>query len=95
MVVGDNPGSKYDKAMQLKVPVLDEDGFAVLLEQGPDAAAEAAACQRARGGRRARADVRRPCNGHPFGAYQMVTGGRVAFGQDGERCPSTPSAAYC
>ncbi|WEH36038.1 NAD-dependent DNA ligase LigA [Streptomyces sp. AM 4-1-1] len=42
VVVGDNPGSKYDKAMQLKVPVLDEDGFAVLLEQGSDAAREAA-----------------------------------------------------
>ena len=42
VVVGDNPGSKYDKAMQLKVPVLDEDGFVVLLEQGPDAAREAA-----------------------------------------------------
>lgn len=42
VVVGDNPGSKYDKAMQLKVPVLGEEGFAVLLEQGPDAAAEVA-----------------------------------------------------
>ena len=42
VVVGDSPGSKYDKAMQLKVPVLDEDGFAVLLEQGPEAAAEVA-----------------------------------------------------
>ncbi|WP_030421653.1 NAD-dependent DNA ligase LigA [Streptomyces sp. SCSIO 75703] len=42
VVVGDNPGSKYDKAMQLKVPVLDEDGFTVLLEQGPEAAADAA-----------------------------------------------------
>ncbi|MFG2967777.1 NAD-dependent DNA ligase LigA [Streptomyces sp. NPDC048288] len=42
VVVGDNPGSKYDKAMQLKVPVLNEDGFVVLLEQGPDAAAEVA-----------------------------------------------------
>ncbi|KOG34699.1 NAD-dependent DNA ligase LigA [Streptomyces resistomycificus] len=40
VVVGDNPGSKYDKAMQLKVPVLNEDGFTVLLEQGPEAAAE-------------------------------------------------------
>ncbi|KAF0650151.1 MULTISPECIES: NAD-dependent DNA ligase LigA [Streptomyces] len=38
VVVGENPGSKYDKAMQLKVPVLDEAGFAVLLEQGPEAA---------------------------------------------------------
>ncbi|MFF6978887.1 NAD-dependent DNA ligase LigA [Streptomyces sp. NPDC008343] len=42
VVVGDNPGSKYDKAMQLKVPVLNEEGFNVLLEQGPDAAAEVA-----------------------------------------------------
>ncbi|MEV2252703.1 NAD-dependent DNA ligase LigA [Streptomyces sp. NPDC050147] len=42
VVVGDNPGSKHDKAMQLKVPVLNEEGFAVLLEQGPDAAAEVA-----------------------------------------------------
>lgn len=42
VVVGDNPGSKYDKAMQLKVPVLNEEGFAVLLEQGPDAAVEVA-----------------------------------------------------
>lgn len=42
VVVGDNPGSKYDKAMQLKVPVLNEEGFGVLLEQGPDAATEVA-----------------------------------------------------
>ncbi|WP_327679924.1 NAD-dependent DNA ligase LigA [Streptomyces sp. NBC_00467] len=42
VVVGDNPGSKYDKAMQLKVPVLDEQGLVILLEQGPDAAREAA-----------------------------------------------------
>ncbi|GGW46531.1 NAD-dependent DNA ligase LigA [Streptomyces xantholiticus] len=47
VVVGDNPGSKYDKAVQLKVPVLDETGFAVLLEQGPDAAREAAVAQEA------------------------------------------------
>ncbi len=42
VVVGDNPGSKYDKAVQLKVPILDEAGFAVLLEQGADAAREMA-----------------------------------------------------
>ncbi|SDJ73234.1 NAD-dependent DNA ligase LigA [Streptomyces indicus] len=42
VVVGDNPGSKYDKAMQLKVPVLNEEGFAVLLEQGPEAAQDVA-----------------------------------------------------
>ena len=38
VVVGDNPGSKYDKALSLKVPVLDEPGFAVLLADGPEAA---------------------------------------------------------
>ncbi|MEO6880606.1 MAG: BRCT domain-containing protein, partial [Mycobacteriaceae bacterium] len=38
VVVGEAPGSKYDKAIELKVPVLDADGFTVLLEQGPDAA---------------------------------------------------------
>ncbi|MDP9396636.1 MAG: NAD-dependent DNA ligase LigA [Actinomycetota bacterium] len=38
VVVGDNPGSKYDKAVQLGVPVLDEAGFTVLLEEGPEAA---------------------------------------------------------
>ncbi|MGC1210543.1 MAG: NAD-dependent DNA ligase LigA [Micromonospora sp.] len=42
VVVGDNPGSKADKAAGLKVPVLDEDGFRVLLESGPDAAREVA-----------------------------------------------------
>ncbi|MEV6653247.1 NAD-dependent DNA ligase LigA [Streptomyces sp. NPDC051219] len=42
VVVGDSPGSKHDKAVQLKVPILDEEGFAVLLAQGPDAAREAA-----------------------------------------------------
>ncbi|GHF12765.1 DNA ligase 1 [Streptomyces morookaense] len=47
VVVGDNPGSKYDKAMQLKVPVLEEDGFAVLLEEGPEAARAAAVPQEA------------------------------------------------
>ncbi|MYS19803.1 NAD-dependent DNA ligase LigA [Streptomyces sp. SID4948] len=42
VVVGDNPGSKFDKAVQLKVPVLDEEGFAVLLEEGADAARQRA-----------------------------------------------------
>ena len=42
MVAGESPGSKFDKAMQLGVPVLDEPGFRVLLEKGPDAAREAA-----------------------------------------------------
>ena len=38
VVVGEAPGSKYDKAVALKVPVLDENGFRVLLSDGPDAA---------------------------------------------------------
>ncbi|MGH3798030.1 MAG: NAD-dependent DNA ligase LigA [Pseudonocardiaceae bacterium] len=38
VVVGEAPGSKYDKAVSLKVPVLDENGFRVLLAEGPDAA---------------------------------------------------------
>ncbi|MFC7955996.1 NAD-dependent DNA ligase LigA [Rhodococcoides kroppenstedtii] len=38
VVVGESPGSKHDKALQLGVPVLDEAGFTVLLEQGPEAA---------------------------------------------------------
>ncbi len=42
VVVGDSPGSKYDKAVSLSVPILDEAGFAVLLEQGPEAAREVA-----------------------------------------------------
>jgi DNA ligase (NAD+) len=41
VVVGDNAGSKADKAEQLGVPVLDEDGFKALLEEGPPAATEA------------------------------------------------------
>jgi DNA ligase (NAD+) len=39
VVVGADPGaSKYEKAVKLGVPVLDDDGFAVLLSDGPDAA---------------------------------------------------------
>jgi DNA ligase (NAD+) len=37
VVVGDNPGSKADKAEQLGVPILDEATFTKLLEGGPDA----------------------------------------------------------
>ena len=36
LVAGDAPGSKYDKAVELGVPILDEDGFRRLLENGPD-----------------------------------------------------------
>lgn len=36
VVVGQNPGSKAAKAEQLGLPVLDEEGFRVLLAEGPD-----------------------------------------------------------
>jgi DNA ligase (NAD+) len=42
VVVGDNPGTKYDKALSLGVPVLDDRGFAVLLAEGSEAAAAVA-----------------------------------------------------
>ena len=38
VVVGDSPGSKYDRAVSLRVPILDETGFTALLQDGPDAA---------------------------------------------------------
>jgi DNA ligase (NAD+) len=42
VVAGESPGSKYDKALQLGVPLLDEDGFRTLLDQGPEAARKVA-----------------------------------------------------
>src|SRR3954467_12099428 len=42
VVVGADPGSKYDKAVAVKAPILDDDGFTVLLERGPEAAREVA-----------------------------------------------------
>jgi len=43
VVAGENAGSKYDKAVELGVPVLDEPAFGTLLEHGPNAVREAAA----------------------------------------------------
>ena len=37
VVAGENAGSKYDKAVELGVPILDEAAFRVLLDQGPEA----------------------------------------------------------
>jgi DNA ligase (NAD+) len=37
VVAGENAGSKYDKAVELGVPILDEDAFRVMLERGPEA----------------------------------------------------------
>jgi DNA ligase (NAD+) len=42
VVAGEAPGSKYDKAIEIGVPVLDEAGFQVLLDRGPAAAEEVA-----------------------------------------------------
>jgi DNA ligase (NAD+) len=43
VVVGTDPGaSKYDKAVKLGLPLLDDAGLTVLLERGPDAAREVA-----------------------------------------------------
>jgi DNA ligase (NAD+) len=41
VVVGENPGSKHEKALALGVPVLDEAGFTALLEAGPSTVAPA------------------------------------------------------
>jgi len=42
VVAGENAGSKYDKAVELGVPILDEAAFRTLLDQGPDAVRPAA-----------------------------------------------------
>ncbi|MFF5208838.1 NAD-dependent DNA ligase LigA [Streptosporangium sp. NPDC000396] len=39
VVVGENAGSKFDKAVKLGVPILDENGLRVLLAEGSEAAA--------------------------------------------------------
>jgi DNA ligase (NAD+) len=42
VVAGDSPGSKFDRALALGVPVLDEAGLGVLLDRGPAAALDSA-----------------------------------------------------
>jgi DNA ligase (NAD+) len=39
VVAGESAGSKYDKAVELGIPILDEDGLRALLSGGPDALA--------------------------------------------------------
>jgi DNA ligase (NAD+) len=38
LIAGDSPGSKYDKALQVGVPILDDAGLTALLTDGPEAA---------------------------------------------------------
>ena len=40
VVAGEAPGSKYEKAIELGVTVLDENGFRTLLAEGPEAVAQ-------------------------------------------------------
>jgi DNA ligase (NAD+) len=42
VIVGESPGSKYDKAVTLGVPILDEAGFETLLASGVAAARQVA-----------------------------------------------------
>jgi len=42
VVAGATPGAKYERALALGIPVLDEEGFGMLLDRGPDAARESA-----------------------------------------------------
>jgi DNA ligase (NAD+) len=50
LVAGESAGSKLDKAEQLGVPVLDEDGFRRLLDGGPAAVGDAAPTDQAQEG---------------------------------------------
>ena len=57
VVAGDNAGSKYDKALSLGVPVLDEAGLRVLLADGAEAARAVAEHAAEAGPRRCRAEL--------------------------------------
>ncbi len=49
LVAGDSPGSKYDKAVELGVPILDEDGFAIAGERTRRRLSATASCLRRSG----------------------------------------------
>ncbi|WP_052207513.1 NAD-dependent DNA ligase LigA [Sinomonas humi] len=50
VVAGENAGSKLDKAESLNLPVLDEDRFRILLEQGPAGLGDAPAVEEGQAG---------------------------------------------
>ena len=54
VVAGENPGSKYDKAVQAGVPVLDEPAFRRLLAEGPAAVRPPAQAEEAASARAAK-----------------------------------------
>ena len=58
VVVGENPGSKHDKAVELGVPVLDEEGFRRLLEEGPPPAPQDSADDAAEGAQDAQGNTK-------------------------------------
>jgi DNA ligase (NAD+) len=60
-VAGESAGTKLDKAEQLGVPVLDEDGFRRLLDGGPAALADG-------GGTEGEASAAEPANAEPADA---------------------------
>ncbi len=97
VVVGENAGSKADRAIALARPVLDAAGFTVLLEQGPEAAAAVAKVGDRSGARWARA--RRPARpglwttacriAAPMRTYACAAGRRVA-GEPRDRAGGSP-----
>ncbi len=74
VVAGDKPGSKYDKALTLGVPVLDEAGFEVLLHDGPAAAAESAEVAEAAGDAEAAGSIESADNAEAVGKAPPTDG---------------------
>jgi len=74
VVAGDKPGSKYDKALTLGVPVLDEAGFGVLLHDGPAAAAESAEVAEAAGDAEAAGSIESADNAEAVGKAPPTDG---------------------
>jgi DNA ligase (NAD+) len=94
VVAGENAGSKYDKAVELGVPVLDEAGFRTLLAEGPDAVRSQAggavlgACHRvAVTGRRRGGSECRAADSSPQISSRYFTEPPVSHGNDERAAP--------